>query len=427
MQMARTGAVLGGLVLASLGAAGAARATEGELFPLADDSVLEALVAEALERNPDLRAVREEAGAARERVAQAGALPDPRVTAGYQEGGGGGLGSDEDTFAALSVSQELPFPGKRRLAEQVADKESARSEQPLLRARISLIERVRRAYTDLLLARENLRLVAEQEEATRGIEAVTRSRYSVGLSEQADVLRAQAELARLVQTKIREEGNEAAALAELNGVLARPSGTAVPDVGRLTRLAGRLLPPPPLAELLARAERSSPEIAAARLATERSRLASDLARRGLKPDFSVRTTYMNRGSLPDMWALELGVTVPAYAGRKQKRAVAESEARLRADEAGVEATSLRVRTGVERSLAELSAAQREAEAYSEGVLSVDRLAAESALANYRAGKVPFIAVLEAHNTQYRDRWTHAELLARVLRHSARVDALLPPE
>jgi outer membrane protein TolC len=286
---------------------------------------------------------------------------------------------------------------------------------------------VRRAYTDLLLARENLSLVAEQEEATRGIEDVTRSRYSVGLSEQADVLRAQAELARLVQARIREEGNEAAALAELNGLLARPAGTAVPAAGRLTRLAGRLPPPPPLSELLERAERLSPEIAAARLAAERSRLASDLARRNLKPDFSLRTTYMNRGSLPDMWALELGVTVPAYAGRKQKRAVAESEARLRADRAGAEAASLRVRAGLERSLAALSAALREAEAYADGVLSVDRLAAESALANYRAGKVPFIAVLEAHNTQYRDRWTHADLLARVLRYSARVDALLPVE
>jgi hypothetical protein len=32
-------------------------------------------------------------------------------------------------------------------------------------------------------------------------------------------------------------------------------------------------------------------------------------------------------------------------------------------------------------------------------------------------------VLEAHNAWYRDRWTHAELLAHVLWHSARLDAL----
>lgn len=425
MLMARTVAFLGSLALARSAAAGAE--TASEVFPLADDPVLEVLLAEALEKNPVLRAAREEVAAARERVAQAGALPDPMIAAGYQYGGAGGLGADEDSFAALSLSQQLPFAGKRRLAEQVADKDAARSEQPLLRARISLVERIRRAYTDLLLARENLRLIAEQEEATRGIEALTRSRYSVGLAEQPDVLRAQAELARLAQMVIHEEGNETAAITELNLLRAFPARSPVPLGGRLMGLAGRRLPPPSLEDLLARAERLSPEIAAARLAVERSRLAADLSRRNLKPDFSVRTAYMNRGSLPDMWALELGVTVPAYAGRKQKRAVAESEARLRADQATVDAVSLRVRAGIEKNLAELSAALREAAAYEDGVLRIDRLAAESALANYRAGKVPFIAVLEAHNTQYRDRWTYADLLAQVLWHGARIDALLPVE
>jgi outer membrane protein TolC len=423
----RTVLIAGALAFAGAQASTAQEAPAASVFPLAGDPALEALIADALEKSPALQSAREELAAARARVPQADALPDPVIGAGYQHGGAGGFNDDEDSFVSVSVGQLLPFPGKRRLAGETEAKQAESFQPTLERARLDLVEQVRRAYTDLLLARENLELVAEQEQATRDVEAVTRSRYSVGLAEQADVLRAQAELARLARMRLHEQGNEAMALADLNRRLARPAGTPVPTSTRLAALAERKLEAPSLSELLERAERASPERASARLAVERSRLASDLARRMLKPDFELEASYMNRGSLPDMWALNVGIVVPAYAGRKQKQAVAESEARLRSEQARAEAVDLSVRAGIERSLAELAAALRESEAYTSGVLAVDRLAAESSLANYKTGKVPFVAVLEAHNALYRDRWTQAELLAHVLWHSARLDALLPAE
>jgi outer membrane protein TolC len=81
----------------------------------------------------------------------------------------------------------------------------------------------------------------------------------------------------------------------------------------------------------------------------------------------------------------------------------------------------------EKTLADYRAAVREAEAYARGVLVVDRLAVESALASYQAGKVPFVAVLEAHTTRYRARWEHAELLFHVLWHAAALDAAMAGE
>jgi outer membrane protein TolC len=84
---------------------------------------------------------------------------------------------------------------------------------------------------------------------------------------------------------------------------------------------------------------------------------------------------------------------------------------------------LRARSTVEKARFDLEAAVREAEAYSTGVLAADALAVESALASFQAGKSPFLSVLEAHNTLYRDRWQHAELLFHVLWHSASLDAM----
>ena len=154
-----------------------------DVFPLAQDPVLAGLVAEALEKNPELRMAEASSQAAKARIPQASALPDPMFTVGYQNGGRGlSLGSDDDTWLGLSMSQALPFPGKRRLAEAVQSQEAARAEQPVTRARLTLVRRVRRGFADLLLAREKLRLLQIQESTSEGIEGVSRSRYAVGLA-----------------------------------------------------------------------------------------------------------------------------------------------------------------------------------------------------------------------------------------------------
>jgi hypothetical protein len=58
----------------------------------------------------------------------------------------------------------------------------------------------------------------------------------------------------------------------------------------------------------------------------------------------------------------------------------------------------------------LAAAIRVARLYRDGVLPVDQISLESAIASYRTGTVPFLTVLEALNTLYADR---ARLLARL--------------
>jgi hypothetical protein len=42
----------------------------------------------------------------------------------------------------------------------------------------------------------------------------------------------------------------------------------------------------------------------------------------------VSASYLNRGSLPPMSGVEVGVVLPLYRGHKQQKGVAEAEARL---------------------------------------------------------------------------------------------------
>jgi len=407
------------LVLIAIGP-GAASAQD--VFPLAQDPSVRALVDEALARNPELLAARERTAAALPRPAQATALADPMVSLGYDKGDAWLPGRGMDTGPRLSVSQELPFSGKRRLMREVLTREVELTRHAAQATILGITYAVRRAVADLLLARENLAILADQRRATTDIEELSRARYATGLTGQVDVLRAQAEIARVDQMRQHEEGLQDSAIAELNRLRAAPAGSPV-DLGvKLADLVGRVIAVPPVAELLERAHGDSPEVRAAATMIERGSLAVDLARRNLKPDFVVSSGYAFRGSLPDRWTVEVGVILPAYRKNKQQLAIVEAEALLRQVRAEHDAAGLRTRAAVERAHADFKAAVREAHTIEREVLVIGGLAVESALAGFRSGQTPFISVLEAHNALYRDRWQHAELLFHILWHSSLLDA-----
>ncbi len=399
-----------------------ASAGASDVFPLAADPVLSGLVGEALARSPELRMASEAAAAAGARVRQAGALPDPTLTVGYANGGHGWApGADDDTGVGLAFSQALPYPGKRGLAERVMSAQAQEAGHVAMRARLDLVYRVRRAWAELLLARENLALLEDQKRATRDIEELTRSRYSVGLAGQSDVLRAQAELARLEQMRFHELGEEESATAELNRLLVRPAGTPAPEAARLGVLDPKAVRVPDRDGLLTALD-ETPAVATATARVDRSQAALAFARRDLKPDFMAGASYLHRGSLPGLFTIDVGIVAPFYKGRKQKLAVTQAEAQLRSEEAARDAMRGRARATAERALADFRASVLEARTYAQGVLTVDGLAVESAIASFQAGKAPFLTVLEAHNALYRDRWQYVDLLFHVLWHGAVLDA-----
>jgi hypothetical protein len=260
----------------------------------APDAVLEALVREALENNPDLRATEEALRAARQRPAQVSSLADPVLSVNYtNEGWSPSLGTMPDTNLAIMASQDLPFPGKRHLRAAIAGLEADQVDQQLARARLSLAAAVRRSYSGLLLSRALLALTTEQGELWKHTEGVVRARYGVGQGNQQDVLRTQVELTRVGQLVVEQETDIAIRRAEINRLLGRAA-----DAPLATEAVLAAAPPAgPLAAELESARAASPEIAAARLAVERARLAVDLARKDFKPDFAVQGGYMNRGGL----------------------------------------------------------------------------------------------------------------------------------
>jgi cobalt-zinc-cadmium efflux system outer membrane protein len=375
--------------------------------PAEDDPVLQALLAEAMARNPDLHAAQSAIAAAQTTTERARALPDPMVSVTYtNDGWAPTLGSMPMTTLGFMVSQALPYSGKRDLRAALAASQARQVEPALARARLALEGAVRRAYYGLLLARELQALTAEQRELLQQIEVVARARYAVGQGAQPDVLRVQTEVTRIEQRVIEQAAEAEVRLAEINRLLARPLDTLLETTARLALV--------PLAvsaeEIVAQARAVSPELQSAALAIDASTAAAAVARRDLKPDFSIQGGYMNRGGLDAMWLAGVGISWP-FNKKARESAVAEAEIRAKGGSHVVESMGLQLAFKTRERFTRAKSLEKLVALYDGGIIPQDQMTVEATLTSYQTGKVPFVSVLEAMTALYADRWARAGLVA----------------
>lgn len=402
--------------LASLLLAAEARAAEALTpSPFPADPVLDRLIAESLSARPEVKMTVETASAEHERISQVGALPDPVLSLGIQNDGFKSIqiGKMETSFYQVMLSQGLPWPGKRGLRSEVARLAASQADVACSRLRLSTEADVRRAYLDLLVARERLELLDRLEAIWQKSIGTARARYESGEGAQSDVLRAQLELNRIRQRRWSLRAEEATRIQALNRLRGHPLDEAIETSARVHDAP---LPAVPTLEVATRdAEARSPELVSARLGAEQAEAQVRLSERERFPDLGVNVGIMPRGRLEPMWTAGVSIGLPIWSGRKQSRAVAESSARSAASTRSAEATAQILRLRVAERRAALTALSETIQLYREGLLVQSRATADSTLAQYRVGRVTFASVLEANAGYINDEDSHLLAVADALR------------
>jgi outer membrane protein TolC len=360
--------------------------------PGADEPLdLAALIAEAEEASPEILAARARLRASEHVPPQMEARPDPTASVSYTNESLDELtlGSTPDSILGFSWTQEVPYPGKRRLAGEVARSEIEVTKQDLEAARLRVVSAVKRAYAELHRLDRTRAILEESRKLLESFLETARRRYETGEGILENVLKAQTELTRLdaeLETTVQERRSAA---VMLNALLGRRADAAVGEA---------LDPPrtevPDRTALEEAALRRSPEVLMRRAA---SRVGEDrlaLARRQLKPDFMWTAAYMNRGGLDPMVMGMLGVRLPLYKKRRQAEAIVQKEHELEASRRDVQSAELRVLFEVRDLAARADRARTQMRLYSEGVIPQSRNALDSAAAAYAVGRVEFVTLIE---------------------------------
>ena len=355
-------------------------------------------------RSPRIRAARAAATAADARIGPSRRPPDPEIQFGTMNRDLPGFGlSDPLGMNQVQLMQMLPIAGKLGLAARAA---RAQAEAAAHRATDLAWEqraRVAAVFYELYRSDHSLAVARETRDLVRNLAGTAEAMYRVGEGRQADVLRAQVEVARMTEDIIRMGAMREAQAAQLQALLDRPSNEPVGTPVRPV-YPGSL---PSTDSLLALALERRPMLRAGDREVAAAAAAERRAGREMWPDLRFGVIYGQRG-MPEggtdrMMSLMLGATIPIWAGSRQREMRREAAAMREMAEADLAAMQAETRARVVELIADIGRAYRLAALYRGDVLPQAGATVTSALAAYRTGRVDFMTVLDARMTENRYR------------------------
>ena len=353
---------------------------------------LRELVAEALANNPEVVAAQKRYEASRQRPSQVSSLPDPMVSPGYSSNGrpwpGAGLGTEPTSQIGVMVSQEIPFPGKRKLAGEMAVKEAEAEWQQYQQTQLSVVSTLKQAYYRRAYAFAVVAVLDKNLQLLENLLRITEARYQVGRAAQQDVFKAQTQISILETRRIQLQREERAREAEIDSIVNRPPGSALTQPGDLT-------PPSLIVELrdlYAAARENSPMLRKDQKMIQRAEVAVNMARKDYYPDLTINGGYYNMGRMPDMFMLRADFKIPLYFFRKQRAAVTEQVQTLLQSRKVLEATNQGLNFRLQDDYLMAQTSEQLVRLYRETVIPQASLALEASLASYETGTVDFLTV-----------------------------------
>ena len=369
------------LPLAGALALAAPAAAQGVPAPLGLDDAIRI----AAERRAEITAARARVRAAEQRPAIVSALEDPMVAASIDHLPLDLSGADY----SVTIEQRFQLGPIRRHRRQAANAATDRARAEAEGVELDVSLQAANAFLMLEERRRTDTLLRGRLDFARNIVAAASARYSSGDGLQAEVLRAEVEVARLEAALQASAGQIEAAETMLNGSIGRDVASPVPalEVPELDRS------PPSWGELEARLP-GLPGLRAGRAEVARTEAEILVMRDMYRPMLTVRAgpSYTMADGYGVMGMV--GVSIPLRRSRL-RAGVAEATAMRDMAEAELAAMTRMAEAEAAQALAELRAASAQQNALRRDVLPRSRFAVEPALIAYATGRQPLASALEA--------------------------------
>jgi outer membrane protein TolC len=385
---------------------------------------LNALIEEALSKNPDVLAAKSKWEVLKERPPQAGSLDDPMVGLGI-------VNLPTDTFSfrqedmtmkEISVTQRVPYPGKRGLRSEIAQKEAEAAFSDYEEAKNKISREVKMAYYELFYVNKAVEVTEKNREVLKLLNQIAETKYSVGEGIHTDVFKAQVELSKMIDELIMLNQNKRALKSRLNTLLHRPPFAPLGEPGEVSLQKFSADPE----ELVKAAAENRPLLQSMKRMVERNQVGLKLAGRDYYPDFDFKLAYGQRDDGPlgrraDMVTAMVGFNIPLWYKSKQERKVAESQKDVLASKDQLTAMTNEIRFLVSEKLTDLERAEQQIELLKTGIIPQATLSLDSAIASYRVNKVDFITMLDTLMTLFKYEIQYYRLLSEHRKNIAEIE------
>ncbi len=359
----------------------------------------------AVQDNPNLAQIQARSEALAAIPSQVGTLPDPIIIFNA-------INIPVDTFDTRQepttrmqggISQAFPFPGKLALREEAATYEAEAATYDVTEARFRLLRDVKKTWWTHFYLDKALEIIVANQNLLRQFVEIAQTKYEVGEGLQQDVLLAQLELSKLLDTEIRLTGALDKTKAQLNALLDQPANL----IFKIPLDPQEKLPTLQKESLLFEEAESYRALLASRresIHAAQSRL--DLANKDYFPDFKFGAFYGGRqDSLAgqeraDFLSLKLSMNVPIFAATKQRKAVDQRTSELMQQRYTLQDQWNNVRADISSAYSEFHQTKNQVVLFKSGIIPQARQTVASMLSGYQVNKVDFLNLVRSQITLY---------------------------
>lgn len=365
----------------------------------------EQAVAIALSGNPGLAVMQSRASALAEIPSQVGTLPDPTLTLGMLSvpTDSFSLSQEAMTQTQVGIGLTLPFPGKLGLREKVAYLEAESAEIDVAEKRLALAKNVRSIWWNLFYLDHAMHIVKQNQDLLRQFVKIAETRYKTGIGMQSDVLLAQVELSKLLETDIGLHAARRGQASALNTQLGRSGNLEIV----LSEVTSEELPALPDGGTLSRlAHENRPLIISRNKLIAAASARKQLAEKDYYPDMRLGAAYGFRQNTPsgasrsDLVSITLNLNIPMFAGNRQDKAISQRKLEEQKEKYSLQDAKLQVESEIEQAIADYRAAREQASLFKTGIIPQASQTTAAMLSAYQVNKVDFLNLVRSQVTLY---------------------------
>jgi len=375
-----------------------------------------------LTNNPSIKEARAKWEAMRQRVPQAAAWDDLKISGSTRLGRFIDVATNSFTDQMLSVEQMIPISGKNQSRARIAAAEALGGLEEFRRKELDVVGKARAAYFRLAKDYALLELNRANDASLGQTLEISRARLEVGNQGQADVLTAEGELARIAEARrdleraISDDATQLKVLmnrdpfSPLGHPAASNARAALPSVERLRSLLFT----------------NRPEVRMAEAGVTAAKAKAELAKREWIPDpaLSIEAQRYNGASqVASEVSAGISFNVPWFNGKKYRAGEREAQSGVEAAQRGIEGARTEALGLLRDQLQKIETFHHHIELFEGRLIPLARQTVQSHRANYESGKTGFLelvmsdrslreveATYEGHLAEYRTAVAELEAL-----------------
>ncbi len=362
-----------------------------------NNSLLDSLITEALQNNPQLKASRFKYLSDEKKIKQVTSWEAPQIGIEFFQIPTTSFPNPLKNNMEMDyyIQQMIPFPGKLNAMGLSAANNAKMREEQFSSLKNKIIRELKTAYYELYYVQKKIKINKDNQELLKQFIEIAKKQYEVGMGKQPDIIRAQTELSSLINDEINLYKEKRDVETMLNTILNRPPYQSFNEIEKIYEE----VPEYNYQQLLSVVLSIRPELKEMNYNIEMYKSELKASKLEFYPDIMARVMYKNMiDTKNDFWSAMVGVNIPLSLWSKDKYygKVEENELNIKAAEEQYNSMKNMISYEVQNAIVKLGTNKNLYELNKNTIVPQAEQTLQSTLAAYKTGKTEFLMLIDAY-------------------------------